>query len=95
MPSSSHVAGRQRALPHTLGTPPPPQVWPAKHSPQSSLAPHPWGRGPQFFPSAAHEVGLLEVGPHSLGAPPPPHYSPSGQVPQSSVSPHPFGMGPQ
>src|SRR5262245_30632192 len=47
--------------PHTLGTPPPPQVCGATHDPQPSVPPQPFAIVPQLFPWAAHVVGVHVV----------------------------------
>ncbi len=44
--------------PHTLATPPPPQVWGAVQVPQVSVPPQPSEIVPQFFPCAAQVVGV-------------------------------------
>jgi hypothetical protein len=49
------VAGVQ---PHTLGVPPPPQVWGALHVPQLRVPPQPSGTVPQLSPAGQLAAGL-------------------------------------
>ena len=58
-PRLAHVVGvHELPAPHTLATPPAPQLWPAGHAPpQSSVPPQPSGRLPQSLPSAAQVTG--------------------------------------
>jgi hypothetical protein len=62
--------------PHTLGLPPPPQVWPEAHVPHWSTPPQPSATGPQLAPTLPHVRGVqalpLPGVPHTLGLPPPP-----------------------
>lgn len=44
--------------PHTLGTPPPPQVWGFVQLPHVNVPPQPFEIVPQFLPWAAHVVGV-------------------------------------
>jgi hypothetical protein len=49
--------------PHTLGRPPPPQVWPAAQVPHINNPPQPSETGPQFTPSPAHVRGTHALDP--------------------------------
>src|SRR6202035_5917952 len=65
-----HASRHSGVQPHTLVTPPPPQVWSRTvHVPQSRLLPQPLATAPQFFPSAAQVVGTQ---PHTFAVPPTP-----------------------
>src|SRR5262249_34039569 len=83
------------AAPHTLGTPPPPQVCGAVQTPQVSVPPQPSGIVPQFFPCAAHVVGVHAAPPQTFATPPPPHGWGAVQAPHLGVPPQPFAMLPQ
>src|SRR5262245_66444055 len=90
-PVAVRVSVARAPTPHTFGTPPPPQVWGAVHTPQVSVPPQPLEIVPQVAPCAAHVVG---VQPQTLGTPPPPQVCGAVQVPQVSVPPHPLGTVP-
>jgi hypothetical protein len=48
--------------PHWLGTPPPPQVWPVGHAPQSAVRPpHPSATCPQLALACWHVRGMQVV----------------------------------
>jgi hypothetical protein len=78
--------------PHTLGVPPPPQVFGAEQVPQLSEPPQPSASVPQFLPCAVQVVG---VQPHTLGVPPPPQVCGAVQLPQLSEPVQPSEMVPQ
>jgi hypothetical protein len=72
--------------------PPPPQVAPPVHEPQSSVAPQPSPMTPQKLPpGSAHEIGTHPGFTHT----PLWHVCPLGHVPQSSARPHPSPTAPQ
>ena len=60
MPSWAQVLGVQVGAPHTLGVPPPPQVWPEGQMPQASVPPQPSPAGPQL--DAQRGAGLGRAG---------------------------------
>ena len=68
--------------PHTLGVPPPPQVWGAVQAPQSRVPPQPSEGAPQSLPAAAQVVGVQTLPPQTFGVPPPPQICGAGQAPQ-------------
>src|SRR5262249_2127156 len=49
MPSWAQVFGVHIGMPHTLGTPPPPQVWPIGQLPHWMMLPQPSFAGPQVM----------------------------------------------
>src|SRR5262245_8502411 len=57
-PLAVSVSVAAAGAPHTLATPPPPQVWGAVQTPQVSVPPQPSGMVPQFLPWAAQVVGV-------------------------------------
>ena len=87
-------------LPHTLETPPPPQVCADVHGLQYAVTPsQPSGCGPQRPGYAAHVFGTHVppsgwLPPHLLG-PPPPQKSGALHVPHDSTAPHPSLCCPQ
>src|SRR5207245_787919 len=98
-PCASQLVGMQ---PHTLSTPPPPQLCGTMQPPQCKVAPQLSEMSPQFLPCAAQVVGLQ---PHTLATPPPPqlcdesHSPPQGlgaaQLPQLTVASQPLETAPQ
>ncbi len=69
--------------PHTLGVPPPPQLWPVLvQSPPHAIGwPQPLSIVPQFAPDG-HEP-IVGAQPHTLATPPPPQLSWPPQLPQT------------
>jgi hypothetical protein len=54
-----HVVGMHvTVFPQTPGIPPPPQVWPGGHGPQSIALPQPSPAGPHWMFRAMHVVGV-------------------------------------
>jgi hypothetical protein len=90
--------------PHTLGMPPPPQVWPATlQVPHEMVLPQPSAKAPQFKPAGHCVRGTQPPStrfepalPQRLGVPPPPHVSPATvQVPHEATLPQPSPIDPQ
>jgi len=65
--------------PHTLATPPPPQLFGAEQSPQWMVVEQPSEMSPQVLPASRHVVGLQVPTPQTLGTPAPPQLWPPGQ----------------
>jgi hypothetical protein len=61
-PAWAQVLGVQGMPPHTLGLPPPPQVWGAVQSPQLMMPPQPSPMGPQLALTSAQVTGVVQVG---------------------------------
>src|SRR5256885_5225257 len=85
--------------PHTPTVPPPPQLGPAGHAPQSSLLPQLSPITPQYWAFICwHISGMQPAGagaPHRPVTPVPPQVCPVGQPAQSMVLPQPSPMSPQ
>jgi len=95
LPWALHVVGVHAGAPHTLGVPPPPQVWPEPQVPHCRTELQPSLIVPQFFPWAAQVVGEQLPTPQTFAVPPPPQLWPEPQVPQLTLPPQPSGMLPQ
>ena len=85
--------------PHTLATPPPPQVCglmdpaPAWHT---TVPPHPSDTVPQLSPEGHCVSGTHAPFPQTFGVPPPPHVCVPGQAPpHDTFPPQPSGIDPQ
>ena len=86
------LTGVQSALPHTLASPPPAQVFVPVHSPHSRTPPQPSPMVPQKLPPAnAQPSGTQPASTHT----PFRHSLPSVQAPQSSGRPQPSPTTPQ
>lgn len=82
--------------PHLLATPPPPQVKPGAHTPQSSRLPQPSATGPQsaFCWAQVRGVQPPVPMPHLFGTPAPPQESGATHMPHSTMPPQPLPIGP-
>src|SRR5258706_364925 len=72
-PSETPHFGQSEVHPHSPAVPPPPQVCPCRHDPQSILPAQPSDTGPQFLPVHAAAI-VFGVQPHTFEVPgfPPP-----------------------
>jgi hypothetical protein len=101
---SAAVFGRHwLSPPHTLGTPPPPQIAGEAHVGQSTTPPQPSATGPHSLPVCAQVFGWQAAPParpppQTLGCPPPPQICGAEQPlpsPQDTIPPQPSAIDPQ